>query len=363
MRSWLLLIWLTGCIYSSINPIVAPAVAIFMALAYWTFKYTSLYVCFSGCQTGGAFWPLVADRLLAGLLLFQIMMVGVLLLKEAPVAATFIFPAPILTLVYWRWMDQHYHRRWTHLPLEAAVDPTRVMRPALCPLSGRLSHDSVTLHAHRDLRVVAALALLHQRVAERLRRSSVRQRLLSTSDAGSNNYSGSGAPSVLRSVSDATADTAAIAATATTARAWGVTTTCIEQEEGAGPTGGAVSGVHLNAGGSSGAQLHRAQAGVESSSSSSGDGDGDGLEMTQLTNHPRTPTQADSGSALQSLATPGFRAQNRHHAVNDNQHPEQTHQQPQRQHQLDCFAVACSRSAMGSVYLRPCFRPELDRVL
>lgn len=158
--------WVIATLYSSVNPIVSPAAALFFMAGYWSTKYRAMYVSFSTCQMGGAWLPMCIDRLFAGQLIYQLLMVGVLLLKEVPAAALALIPLPIATLAAWRFTETHYARRFQHLPLEAAVDPTRVTRPALCPHSGALlTSDRSTLHAHRDLRVVAALALLQQRVA------------------------------------------------------------------------------------------------------------------------------------------------------------------------------------------------------
>lgn len=100
-----LLIFVVACSYSVIAPMVLPFAALYFALGYLVFKYQLLYVYVpTRFETGGTFWPLVFPRAIFGLVLAQVVLIGLLLLKSCPLQATVIFMLPIITLVvYQRW--------------------------------------------------------------------------------------------------------------------------------------------------------------------------------------------------------------------------------------------------------------------
>jgi hypothetical protein len=124
----LLTVFAVGTTYSSINPILSPICVLYFLMAYMVLKYCLLHVHTKPFETGGAFWPLVVDRLFVGMLVYQLTMIGVLGLKEAAAPSAALVPTPILTLLLWRYVDTHYRKPAEFLPQDAANNPKLVWR-------------------------------------------------------------------------------------------------------------------------------------------------------------------------------------------------------------------------------------------
>ncbi|ORZ09882.1 hypothetical protein BCR42DRAFT_116808 [Absidia repens] len=89
-----------GLIYSVISPLVLPFAMVYFMLATMVFKYLLMYVFVTGVETGGQIWRILFNRMLVSILLFQVVMIGVLKLKDADGPAYSCVPLPIFTALF-----------------------------------------------------------------------------------------------------------------------------------------------------------------------------------------------------------------------------------------------------------------------
>ncbi|KAG0289684.1 hypothetical protein BGZ96_006809 [Linnemannia gamsii] len=95
-------------LYSVISPLILFFAAIYFSLSSLAYKYQLMYVFRTKVETGGRLFRVVYNRLLAALILFQIVMIGVLNLKTAHRQSLAIIPLPILTILFKIFLSKTY---------------------------------------------------------------------------------------------------------------------------------------------------------------------------------------------------------------------------------------------------------------
>ncbi|KAF9154100.1 hypothetical protein BG015_001860 [Linnemannia schmuckeri] len=105
-------------IYSCIKPIILPFGLLYFTLGYVVYKYQVLYVFFRPNESNGKIWPMVYNRIMVGLLIFQSTMLGVLLLKKSYLFGALLVPLPIGTVWFWVWTTKAYKLTAEYVPLE-----------------------------------------------------------------------------------------------------------------------------------------------------------------------------------------------------------------------------------------------------
>ena len=118
-----LIFTITFC-YSCIAPAILPAGAIYFALNYLVSKYKLLYVQNLKFETYGMFFPKVVDFLFTAMIIGQIALMGVIGLKFGYQQQPFLFPLPIATYFYSRYLSDFYGSELSDLklPLNVAAD-------------------------------------------------------------------------------------------------------------------------------------------------------------------------------------------------------------------------------------------------
>ncbi|KAJ3333288.1 hypothetical protein HDU76_009775 [Blyttiomyces sp. JEL0837] len=151
-------VWVVGLTYAAIAPLILPFCALFFAVAYFIFKYQLLYVHVPKYETGGMLTPIVARRMLIGIIIFQFTMMAVLAIKygasgvpnpgnggggrgggnskiDVDLNSTFsrgefsgwsayvqmivgVIPLPFITMALSLWFSQGYDRLVTNTPME-----------------------------------------------------------------------------------------------------------------------------------------------------------------------------------------------------------------------------------------------------
>ncbi|TPX50045.1 hypothetical protein SeMB42_g02206 [Synchytrium endobioticum] len=134
-----LLILAVGLTYSQILPIILPFATLCFGIAWIVYKYQLLYVHIPKFETLGGFVPLVVNRTMLGVAIYQVVMMAVLALKMvprdkdvagifieiqggawSPYAYTVLSMLPLLALtgfVYW-WMKRGYFKQTRNVPME-----------------------------------------------------------------------------------------------------------------------------------------------------------------------------------------------------------------------------------------------------
>ncbi|KAF9911746.1 hypothetical protein EC991_002474 [Linnemannia zychae] len=105
-------------IYSCMKPIILLFGLIYFTLGYVVYKYQVLYIFFRPNESNGKIWPMVYNRIMVGLLIFQSTMVGVFMLKKSYLFGALLVPLPIGTVWFWTWTTKAYKLTAEYVPLE-----------------------------------------------------------------------------------------------------------------------------------------------------------------------------------------------------------------------------------------------------
>jgi len=116
-----LLMYLVTMAYSVISPIILIFSLVYFGLGYLVNRYMLLYVYVPRFESGGVFWPMMFDRMIASLLIAQVTLLGVFGFMEVPYLASLLFPLPFLTLVFASYTRECFFRKSQFLPAEESL--------------------------------------------------------------------------------------------------------------------------------------------------------------------------------------------------------------------------------------------------
>ncbi|ORZ02958.1 hypothetical protein BCR43DRAFT_482456 [Syncephalastrum racemosum] len=105
-------------VYSTSSPIILIFGTIYYCLAYLVYKYQLLYVYFHPYEVAGRMWPLVFSRIIVGLLIFELMSIGLFVLRKAYPLAVLVAPLIFITIGFKLAMDATYLRSTRVMPLQ-----------------------------------------------------------------------------------------------------------------------------------------------------------------------------------------------------------------------------------------------------
>lgn len=116
-----LLVFSLALIYSVNAPLMVPFAALYFAMAYIVYAYQLIFVYRTHFETNGQFWPLAFSRMVAGMFIWQVMMIGLLSLKKGFAQSPLLLPLPVITLLFYRECHGRYLRASEVDPLSANV--------------------------------------------------------------------------------------------------------------------------------------------------------------------------------------------------------------------------------------------------
>lgn len=116
------LYFLLGLVYAVITPILLPFVLIFFGFAYLVYRHQIINVYHQQYESVAAFWPHVHTRIIASLLISQLLLMGLLSTKKAANSTPFLAVLPILTLTFHKYCKNRFEPAFRKYPLEEAVD-------------------------------------------------------------------------------------------------------------------------------------------------------------------------------------------------------------------------------------------------
>ncbi|KAL6549819.1 hypothetical protein OROMI_020307 [Orobanche minor] len=115
------LYFLLGIVYMVVTPILLPFILIFFAFAYLVYRHQVINVYEQQYESAAAFWPHVHGRIMASLLISQLLLMGLLSTKEAANSTPFLVVLPILTLTFHQYCKKRFEPAFRKYPLEEAV--------------------------------------------------------------------------------------------------------------------------------------------------------------------------------------------------------------------------------------------------
>ncbi|XVF80503.1 hypothetical protein PTKIN_Ptkin15bG0079000 [Pterospermum kingtungense] len=112
---------LLGLVYSAVTPVLLPFVIIFFAFSYLVFRHQVVNVYDQRYESGGSFWPDVHWRLIIGLIISQLLLLGLLSTKKIEKSTIALLPLPILTIWFHRYCKGRFESAFVKFPLQEAM--------------------------------------------------------------------------------------------------------------------------------------------------------------------------------------------------------------------------------------------------
>ncbi|KAL9235835.1 hypothetical protein vseg_010569 [Gypsophila vaccaria] len=138
------LYFLLGLVYCVVTPILLPFIIIFFAFAYLVFRHQIINVYDRKYESGAAFWPDVHRRILVGLIISHLLLLGLLStklsVKSIKATIPLLLALPILTIWFHVICKGRFESAFKKFPLqdammkdtlERATDPTLNLRTYL----------------------------------------------------------------------------------------------------------------------------------------------------------------------------------------------------------------------------------------
>ncbi|KAK1435943.1 hypothetical protein QVD17_01716 [Tagetes erecta] len=116
------LYFLMGAVYAVVTPILLPFILIFFAFAYFVYRHQVINVYNQRYESAAAFWPHVHHRIVASLLISQLLLLGLLSTKKAANSTPLLAVLPILTLAFHSFCKNRFEPAFRKYPLEEAVE-------------------------------------------------------------------------------------------------------------------------------------------------------------------------------------------------------------------------------------------------
>ncbi|KAL3645767.1 hypothetical protein CASFOL_010947 [Castilleja foliolosa] len=116
------LYFLLGMVYMAVTPILLPFILIFFAFAYFVYRHQVINVYNQKYESAGAFWPHVHGRIIASLLISQLLLMGLLSTKKAANSTPLLLVLPILTLTFNKYCKNRFEPAFRKYPLEEAMN-------------------------------------------------------------------------------------------------------------------------------------------------------------------------------------------------------------------------------------------------
>ncbi|XP_020093576.1 CSC1-like protein At1g32090 isoform X2 [Ananas comosus] len=124
------LYFLLGLVYAVITPILLPFILIFFAFAFLVYRHQIINVYNQEYESAGAFWPHVHSRIIASLLISQLLLLGLLGTKKAAYSTPLLIFLPVLTLWFHSYCKSRFEPAFRKYPLEEAMEKDIMERAA-----------------------------------------------------------------------------------------------------------------------------------------------------------------------------------------------------------------------------------------
>ncbi|PQP99451.1 CSC1-like protein [Prunus yedoensis var. nudiflora] len=124
------LYFLLGIVYAVVTPILLPFILVFFALAYLVYRHQIINVYNQHYESAAAFWPQVHSRIIASLVISQLLLMGLLSTKKAANSTPFLVVLPILTLSFHKYCKYRFEPAFREYPLEEAMAKDTMERTA-----------------------------------------------------------------------------------------------------------------------------------------------------------------------------------------------------------------------------------------
>ncbi|GAB2240243.1 hypothetical protein Droror1_Dr00020761 [Drosera rotundifolia] len=127
------LYFLLGLVYCVITPILLPFIIVFFAFAYLVFRHQIINVYDRKYESAAAFWLDVHLRILTGLFIAQLILLGLLSTKSLGKSTPLLIALPVLTIWFYIICKGQFESAFVQFPLQNAMMDTleRATKPNL----------------------------------------------------------------------------------------------------------------------------------------------------------------------------------------------------------------------------------------
>ncbi|XP_059661099.1 CSC1-like protein At3g21620 [Cornus florida] len=115
------LYFLLGLVYAVVTPILLPFIIIFFGLAYVVYRHQIINVYNQEYESAAAFWPDVHGRIIAALVVSQLLLMGLLSTKAAAQSTPLLITLPVLTISFHIFCKGRYEPAFVRYPLQEAM--------------------------------------------------------------------------------------------------------------------------------------------------------------------------------------------------------------------------------------------------
>ncbi|KAM0926737.1 hypothetical protein ACQ4PT_003360 [Festuca glaucescens] len=115
------LYFLLGLVYAVVTPILLPFIIVFFSLAYLVFRHQIINVYAQQYESCAQFWPDVHRRIIAALIVSQILLLGLLSTQEAEKSTFALLPLPVLTIWFHYVCKGRFKQAYIKFPLQEAM--------------------------------------------------------------------------------------------------------------------------------------------------------------------------------------------------------------------------------------------------
>lgn len=140
------LYFLLGLVYAVITPILLPFVIIFFGFAYLVYRHQIINVYNQQYESVAAFWPHVHGRIIAAMVISQLLLLGLLSTKEAANSTPLLLALPVLTIWFHKYCKSRFEPAFRRYPLEEAMAKDTLERATEANLNIRRYLKNAYLH-------------------------------------------------------------------------------------------------------------------------------------------------------------------------------------------------------------------------
>ncbi|KAK9137168.1 hypothetical protein Sjap_007762 [Stephania japonica] len=115
------LYFLLGLVYSVVTPILLPFIIVFFGFAYLVFRHQIINVYDQKYESAAAFWPDVHRRLIIGMIISQLLLIGLMSTTGLKLSTPFLLVLPILTITFHRFCKGRFEAAFVKFPLQEAM--------------------------------------------------------------------------------------------------------------------------------------------------------------------------------------------------------------------------------------------------
>ena len=115
------LYFMLGHVYAPVTPLLLPFIVVFFAFAYMVFRHQIINVYNQQYESGATFWPDVHRRVIIGLVISQVLQMGLLSTRGADKSTLLLIAQPVLTIWFHIYCKGRFESAFVKFPLEDAM--------------------------------------------------------------------------------------------------------------------------------------------------------------------------------------------------------------------------------------------------